>query len=176
MRDGSLRRLVKATVRAIWWVELTARRRLRPPRFRLAGTCEGCGACCERPTIAVGRAIWFLPVTRRIFVAWQQYINGFVLVERIRDGRALAFRCTHYDPETLLCDSYDSRPALCRDYPRLLLHQPWPELFEACTYRVVDRHGAGLSEAIDALELAPGEAVRLKERLRLDDGPPTDSS
>ena len=174
MRDGRLRRLVKAAVRAVWWVEIAGRRRLRPPRFRLAGTCEGCGACCERPTISVGRALWFLPILRGAFVAWQRHINGFVLTERIREGRALAFRCTHYDPETRLCDSYESRPALCRDYPRLLLHQPWPELFEACTYRVIDRDGAGMAGAIDALELAPGEAVRLKRRLLLDELGPGD--
>ena len=170
MRDGPVRRTVKACVRAIWWAEHAWRRRLRPPRFALTGTCEGCGACCERPTIAVGRLLWFAPLLRRIFIGWQRHINGFVFLERVRQGRALVFRCTHYDPRSQRCDSHDSRPWMCRDYPRVVLDHAWPELFSDCSHGLVDTRGAGLAEAIDALELAPGEAVRLKARLRLPEG------
>ena len=102
---------------------------------------------------------------RALFVAWQWHINGFELVDRVRAGRALVFRCTHYDPDTRRCDSYDSRPWMCRDYPRVVLDQAWPELFADCSHRLVDTAGAGLAAEIDALELAPGEAVRLKARL-----------
>ena len=167
MRDGPLRRAIKGAVRLLWSLELGLRRRISPPRWALEGTCEGCGACCVHPTIAVGTVTWRFPTARRLFVLWQRHVNGFELVERQRAGRLLVFACTHYDPQTRQCDSYDSRPALCRDYPRALLGQPWPVLFDECTYRLRDRDGGGLAQAIDALDLDPDAGARLKARLRL---------
>ena len=168
MLDGPARRSVKWIARMVWGAELSLRRGLRPrPRWKLRGTCEGCGRCCERPTIAIGRLAWYLPLTQALFVAWQRIVNGFTLVERVRAGWVLVFRCTHYDPETRLCDSYGSRPGMCRDYPRVVLDQSWPELFADCTHRLLDGEGEGLAEALDASSLDEAARARLKDRLRL---------
>jgi Fe-S-cluster containining protein len=116
----------------------------------------------------VGRVVWRWPTPRRLFVAWQRTVNGFELVGRLRGGvRALEFRCTHYQPDTKQCDSYESRPFMCRQYPRVLLDQPWPELFDDCSYALVDREGAGLADALDATDLSPEARDALKRKLRL---------
>ena len=167
MRDGPLRRLVKALVRGMWTAEMALRRGLAKPRWEVAGSCQGCGACCEMPSISVGRALWYLPLSRRVFLWWQRVVNGFELVEADRESRTFSFRCSHFDWETRRCDAYDSRPFMCRDYPRALLGQPWPVLFDECTYRLRDRDGDGLAQAIDALDLDPDAGARLKARLRL---------
>lgn len=168
MKDGWLRRAVKATVRGMWTVELGWRRGLSSaPRWALTGTCNGCGACCERPTITVGRLIWRWPTPRRLFLAWQRGVNGFVEPERLADSRAFAFRCTHYDPQTRLCDSYGSRPWMCRDYPRVLLDQPWPELFEACSHGLEDRESSGLAAALAETDLDEGARAELLRKLRI---------
>ncbi|MBO86214.1 MAG: hypothetical protein CL927_12720 [Deltaproteobacteria bacterium] len=127
-----------------------------------------------KPTIAVGRVVWRWPTPRRLFVWWQRQINGFELVEKLRGGgRALVFRCTHYNLDDRTCDSYDSRPFMCRTYPRVLLDQTWPELFDDCSYTLVDRLGAGLSRALDDVVLSDEAREALKRRLRLPGSAPT---
>lgn len=168
MQDGWLRRTIKACVRTMWSLELGLRRGLAPrPRWQLTGSCNGCGACCERPTIAVGRMLWRWPTPRRLFLAWQHRVNGFVEPQRLSDARAYAFRCTHYDPQTRLCDSYSSRPWMCRDYPRVLLGQSWPELFDDCSHGLVDRQGGGLAAALEETDLDPEARAELLRKLRL---------
>lgn len=168
MIDGPLRRALKALVRGLWSVELGVRRRLTPSRYRLGGACGGCARCCDRPTIRVGRVTWHLRSVRAVVVAWQRIVNGWVLVEADRKTRTLQFRCTHLDPATRRCDSYASRPFVCRDYPRALLDQPWPELFPECGFRPVVRDPAGLRAALDATDLSEEERARLARRLFLE--------
>ena len=101
-------------------------------------------------------------------MGWQRSVNGFELVGKLRGGvRALVFRCTHYDPATRRCDSYDSRPFMCRDYPGGLLNQTWPELFEDCSYTLFDRDGGGLAAALDGADLSDDVRAALKQKLRL---------
>ncbi len=77
------------------------------------------------------------------------------------------FRCTHFDWETRRCDSYASRPFMCRDYPRVLLDQAWPELFEGCGHGLRDTHGSGLAAALEDTDLPPEELAELKRKLRI---------
>jgi Fe-S-cluster containining protein len=46
-----------------------------------------------------------------------------------RQDHSFVFECTHFDRITRRCDSYASRPGMCRDYPRVLLDQAAPALF-----------------------------------------------
>ena len=120
------------------------------------------------PTIAVGSVTWLVPLMRLIFVAWQRRVNGFELQGLDRDTHSLVFRCTHYDPVGKRCDSYASRPSMCRDYPRVLLGQPWPELFGSCGFRVRARNANGLRERIDATGLSEQAKADLRKRLLLE--------
>jgi Fe-S-cluster containining protein len=106
---------------------------------------------------------------RRLFLAWQRHVNGFELVHRDSEGRAFVFRCTHFDQATRSCDSYDSRPGMCRDYPRLLLWQADPELLPGCGYRAIAPNAARLKAALERLPLTPGQRERLRRGLRLGD-------
>ena len=131
--------------------------------------CRACARCCERPAIAGGVLTWHLPLVRRVFLAWQRLLNGFELVEVDEDTHAFLFRCAHFDWRTRRCDSYDSRPFMCRDYPRGLLDQPWPELFEGCGHKVIARNAPTLGAALDALDLPPDKKAELKRRLLVDE-------
>jgi|GEM_PF-5818080 len=55
---------------------------------------------------------------------------------------------------------------MCRDYPRMLLYQPWPELFEDCTHRIVSLRDRGLRDALEGVELDPETKAELERRLR----------
>ena len=116
----------------------------------------------------MGLVAWFFPRTRRLFLGWQRLVNGFELVEADARSRTFSFRCTHFDPVTRLCDSYSSRPGMCRDYPRVHLDAAWPELFERCGYRprAIDRQGM-LAE-VDATGLDPDARAALRRRLYLE--------
>jgi hypothetical protein len=176
VRDGALRRSVKAVARALWQVDLFAHRGLRRLRgdkpFLLAGECGRCAACCEAPAIAVGRLTWFLPSLRALFLGWQRVVNGFLLVRAEREGRVFVFRCTHFDDATRLCDSYESRPGMCRDYPRLVLWQPDPHFLPGCAYRAVSPRARELRLALESRPLTPEQRVRLRDGLHLDDDRP----
>src|SRR5258706_2050687 len=142
MRDGILRRAVKRVARWGFHLDLAAdhaRRRWRGERpYLLGGDCRRCAACCEAPAIQASWPVWYLATLRRLFLWWQERVNGFVLVEARAGARTFVFRCTHFDPVTRACDSYDSRPGICRAYPRLQLWQASPEFLPGCGYRSVD--------------------------------------
>jgi len=171
MRDGFLLRAVKRV--ALWRYDADialhrAWQRARGERpWTLAGACRRSGACCEAPAIVVGRLTWSMPSVRRLFLAWQRRANGFELVSADARARVFVFRCAHFDPATRSCDSYDSRPGMCRDYPRLLLWQPNPEMLPACGYRATPPNAAGLRASIDRLDLTPAQRKRLRRGLRL---------
>ena len=152
---------------------LAAHRVLRRARgeqpWRLQGSCRRSGACCEAPAIAVGRLVWSLPSARRLFLGWQRRVNGFELASVDARAHVFVFRCSHFDPATRSCDSYDSRPGMCRDYPRLLLWQPNPETLPPCGYRATPPNAAGLRLSIDRQELTPAQREKLRRGLRLGD-------
>jgi hypothetical protein len=172
MRDGPLLRVVKALALLRFGVDLAAHRAIRRARgeraWVLGGRCQRCAACCDAPAIAVGGVTWSVPLARRAFLWWQRRVNGFELVRADEDDRSFVFRCTHFDRATRSCDSYDSRPGMCRDYPRLLLWQPNPELLPGCGYRAAPPNAAGLRGALDRLDLTPEQREKLRKGLRLD--------
>ena len=137
-------------------------------RFVLGGLCRRCAKCCEAPAIRVGRLVWFLPTARRLFLWWQRQVNGFELASLDVGARAFVFRCTHFDWETRSCDSYDSRPGMCRDYPRNLMAQPNPELLPGCGYRAVDVRGDAMVRALESAHVTPVQMTKLKKALHLE--------
>ncbi len=167
MTDGPFRRALKALVRWLLSAELGLRRRARPPGWQLAGTCGACARCCEAPTIQTGVILARLPTARRLFLLWQRWVNGFELVHLDRPGRRFTFRCTHFDAATRRCDSYDSRPFMCRDYPRALLDQPWPEFFPECGFRPRAPDGEARRRALVESGLDPAAVDEIARRLRL---------
>lgn len=161
MRDGAVRQVLKLLARWVKAFDLRVTRGLaRPPRYRLLGSCNGCGRCCEAPGIPVSRFTWHFPTARRLFLWWQRQVNGFELVSRDPRFRVFTFRCTHYDPTTKRCDSYSSRPLMCRDYPVNLTFEAVPTLFPECSHVVQDRNAAALR---DALVKAGVSGDKLKE-------------
>jgi Fe-S-cluster containining protein len=175
MRDGPIRAVVKALARG-WYASMLAIHRARhKPAYELAGACQGCAKCCEEPSIYVGRLLFWLPLTRKAFIAWQRWVNGFVLVREERRARVLVFECSHFDQQTRRCDSYATRPGMCRDYPRMLLDGASPDFFDGCGYRPV---AVGASDMIAALVdrgVEGEQLVELKRRLHLEDPPADDS-
>ena len=172
MTDGPGRRTLKRV--ALWNFQLSLalhrmlqRRRGRIPH-ELGGECRRCARCCEAPGIQVGWAVWYLPLLQRLFLAWQEHVNGFVLTERQRRGRVFVFRCTHFDTATRSCDSYESRPGMCRDYPRVLLAQADPEFLPGCGYRAVAANADGLVRALERASVTREQMARLKKDLRLE--------
>lgn len=94
-------------------------------------------------------------------------INGFVESGRQPEQGVTFFRCTHFDPVTRSCDSYASRPGICRDYPRLLLYQVTPSLFEECGYRPIDARAATILRVLDSQPMSPEQRERLERDLHL---------
>jgi Fe-S-cluster containining protein len=150
------------------WADRSRRAALGERPYRLGGTCQRCAACCEAPAVRVHALVWLAPLLRRSFLWWQEKVNGFVLVEARRRERTFVFRCTHFDPATRSCDSYASRPGMCRDYPRALLYQASPELLPGCGYRPLARNAVALKRALDARPLSAEQRERLARQLYLE--------
>ena len=172
MRDGVLLRAVKRVALWSFRANLTAHRALLRSRgerpWTLGGGCRRSGGCCEAPALSAGRPIWSMATARRLFLAWHRRVNGFELVSEDARARVFVFRCSHFDRATRACDSYDSRPGMCRDYPRNLMWQPSPEMLPACGYRAIPPNAAGLRAALDKADLTPEQRERLRKGLRLD--------
>ncbi len=169
MRDGPVRRAIKRAALLRYQVDLWVARKIRnrshPPRYRLAGQCEGCGLCCETPMIAAHPLLHRLRSTRWIILAWHRSINGFEFLSYDRENRAFVFRCTHFDPKTRRCDSYESRPGMCRDYPRNLLDHPFPGFLKGCGYYAIDENADRFNAALEKLDLPADKLEELKKRL-----------
>ena len=172
MRDGLTTRAVKRVALGWFWAALGVDRALarltRRAPFLLGGECRKCAACCEAPAIRVSWFTWWMPSLRRAFLWWQRRINGFELRETHRDGHVFVFACSHFDRATRQCDSYDSRPGMCRDYPRALLYQPHPELLPGCGYRPIARNAKRLLRVLDAQPLTEAQRAQLKKGLFLE--------
>ena len=172
MRDGILRRAVKRVARWGFRLDLAANDALRRWRgerpYRLGGDCRRCAACCEAPAIRASRLVWHLESLRRPFLWWQERVNGFVLVEGRAGARTFVFRCTHFDPAARACDSYDSRPGICREYPRLQLWQASPEFLPGCGYRAVDPSASRFLAVLEAQPLTADQRARLRRGLHLE--------
>jgi Fe-S-cluster containining protein len=164
MKDGLLRSSIKFVVRLGYLCEVRIRRRLRRSQreFKLAGHCSNCGACCETPAVQMPPLLLRFKSIRGAVVLWQKWVNGFELIGRDRKHGILIFRCTHFDPDTKLCDSYGTRPGACRDYPRNLLDDPLPEFPEACTFHAVSRNAQRIRDSLADLDLAPEELAKLE--------------
>jgi Fe-S-cluster containining protein len=162
---------VKWVARQVNRLELGLQRRYLArkgePRYRLTGTCNGCGKCCERPSIQLDRFTWHLRGLRAAFLFWQRHVNGFELDGADPSLKIISFRCTHYDPKTRTCDSYDSRPHLCRDYPVNLTYDAIPALFPECSHAIVDKHGPGLISALEQAGLSPAQLEAVRKKLNL---------
>jgi len=172
MRDGSVRRALKAVARGCFAVDHAVARLLRRARgervYRLAGRCRRSGCCCEAPSVRAAPWVWYLPTLRRVFLWWQRVVNGFALVATDVATRVFVFRCGHFDAVSRECDSYASRPGMCRDYPRVLLAQANPDLFPDCGYRLVAPNAEALRRALDGRGLTPEQMERLRRELHLE--------
>ena len=172
MRDGPVRAAVKWVARLRFAADLRSVRALRrlrgAPWFELGGECRRCAQCCEAPSIRANAVVWHVRSARAAFLWWQKAVNGFVLQESRRRERTFVFRCTHFDARTRLCDSYETRPGLCRDYPRALLDQPAPELLPGCGYRATAAGARRMLTILDRHPLTEEQRARLKRDLRLE--------
>lgn len=172
MQDGALRRLIKRVARAWFELALSVDRGIRTRRgehpYRLGGFCEKCARCCDEPAIQIGKLMWYLPLTQALFLWWQRVVNGFVLSRSERESRTLFFECTHFDKQTRRCDSYHSRPGICRDYPRLLMYQPRPDLFDECGYRPIARNANDMLRVLNERNLSDEQLAKLKKELYLE--------
>jgi len=171
MRDGVFLRAVKAGARSAFFLNVwmdRGLRRLRGERpFLLGGSCARCATCCEAPGIRVHAVVWLQPTLRKAFLWWQAKVNGFELVESRRPERLFVFRCSHFDWTTRSCDSYSSRPGMCRDYPRLLLYQSSPEMHPSCGYRPVARNAAHMLRVLQQMPMSDEQRTRLARGLHL---------
>jgi hypothetical protein len=172
MRDGPGRRVIKRVALWAFRADVALTRALRRSRgerpWSLRGACRRSGGCCEAPAIAVPRLVWSSAPLRWLFLAWQRHVNGFELASTDARARVFVFRCTHYDRVSRSCDSYGSRPGICRDYPRHLLWQANPEMLPACGYRAAPPNAERLEAALDRTPLTPAQRDELRRGLRLD--------
>lgn len=169
--DGLLLTVVKAVSRFGFETTMKIRRGWAARRgelpWKLGGDCQKCAACCEEPSIQVDRLTWHLRAFRLPFLWWQRHVNGFEQVETLRP-RIFVFRCHYFDTTTRRCTSYETRPGICRDYPRHLLQQAWPELLPGCGYRPVSRNAASALVALGKTSMTEEERAALRRRMRLD--------
>ncbi len=166
MKDGIIRRAVKRVALAAYMTDLRITRAVQDkPLYRLCGSCNHCGACCETPMIPIWPKFFYFRTIRWLIKAWHRVVNGFEFLHDDRRLKIFVFRCTHWDPVAKRCDSYDSRPGMCRDYPRNLIYAANPEFIAACGYYAIDHNAAALERSLNELDLPPDTLAEVKAKL-----------
>ena len=169
MKDGPVRRQIKRLGLGVYYARLFFHRLQADTRYDLGGACVRCAKCCEEPGIQVGRVAWYLPGFRRVFLWWHRNVNGFLLKEARREDRTFIFECSHFDWASRSCDSYHSRPGMCRDYPRPLLEQANPEFFDGCGFKALARGRESLIQILEKESLTQEQLAKLKKGLYLEE-------
>ncbi len=168
MKDGGIRKTFKLMALGRYRIDLVFTRfvlKLRgEPGYSLGGHCSGCGACCRSPMIRTYAIFFYFRSLRWLYLWWHCTINGFELIEEDRIERTFTFRCTHLVPETQQCDSYSSRPGMCRDYPRNLLYDPNPQFIDECTHCPVAENAELIEASLDELDLPSEKIDELKRK------------
>lgn len=171
MKDDLGRRFLKRIARFCYTFDLKTTRFIwkakGEPKFELKGYCNGCGICCESPMIQTNPIFFHLKSVRWMILTWHRVVNGFEYVGENKRFHTFSFRCTHWDSETKLCDSYESRPGLCRDYPRNLTYTVDPQFFEQCSYYAVHKNAARLRKSLENQKLPPEKLAEIYEKLHL---------
>lgn len=172
MKDGKLRGTIKWVARAIYQVELSLFRsrllRAGDTPYELGGKCELCARCCEAPALSPTWPVRRLRSLRAIFLWWQRTINGFELVREEKAKQMFVFRCSHFDLKTRRCDSYETRPGVCRDYPRSLMWQKTPEMLPGCGYRPIAPGASSMLRELQKHKLTEEQMEKLKRGLFLE--------
>jgi len=119
--------------------------------------------------ITVHPVSFHLKSLRLPFLWWHRQVNGFELIDVDRPSHTFMFRCTHYDSETRHCDSYDSRPGMCRDFPRLQLYSAAPGFLPECGYRAVAGDAELIRECLRGLHLPPDKLAAVEKQLHVFD-------
>ncbi len=171
MKDGLIRKAIKRIALLRYQADLAATRyflkKKGKPIYELRGACKLCARCCESPSIRVSIVFFYFKSLRFLLLKWHSVINGFVYKSENRQLRMIAFRCTHFDPQTRMCDSYDSRPGMCRDYPRNLIYSTNPQFFRQCGYYATHPNAKKFSQSLDKLNLSPQKLEELKKNLHI---------
>lgn len=167
MKDSIFRKSLKrlAVIRYLFDLKVT-RLLLRlkgEPAYKMRGKCCACGACCETPMIQTIAPFFYLKTLRWLFLFWHRQVNGFELIREVRKERTFIFKCTHFDPETKYCDSYSSRPGMCRDYPRNILYNIPPEFLPSCTFCAIAKNADQINESLEQLDLPPETLEKIKK-------------
>ena len=171
MKDGPLKATVKLVARLRYQADLNITRWIKgfsgEPYFQLVGACNRCGQCCRTPVIPVHPILFYLPIIKRLVIGWHWVVNGLELIREERRAGLLVFECSHWDEASGQCDSYKSRPGMCRDYPGNLVYAADPELFDTCGYRVVLKNAAQMARALEEADLSPETLQELKASLHI---------
>jgi Fe-S-cluster containining protein len=172
MRDNLPRRILKRLALAGFEIDLFYERKWgkhrEKPMFDLGGSCRRCARCCEAPAISAFWPVRRFKTLRSLFLGWQKHVNGFHLLREDMALEAFVFRCEHFDRKTRLCDSYETRPGMCRDYPRRLMYRPDPEMLEGCGYRPIAFGASRMMSALKKHNLTEEQMEKLRKGLFLD--------
>ena len=170
MRDNLARRVLKRIALFAFEGGLAWHRRYRAerPGYELRGECRRCARCCEAPAIRVYWPFRRLRSLRALYLGWQKHVNAFHFVKDDRVLGEFVFRCDHFDRRTRTCDSYLTRPGICRDYPRHLMYQSAPQMLDGCGYKPIAFGASRMLGALRKQNLTPEQMEKLKRGLFLE--------
>lgn len=167
MKDSGLKKSIKWLALIRYRIDLGFTRFILKlqgePAYEMRGRCCNCGECCKTPMIHTFALFFYLKSLRWLCLTWHKKINGFEFISENRIKRIFIFRCTHFDPETKLCDAYSSRPGICRDYPKNILYNTPPDFLPECTFSALSKNAEKINETLDKLDLSPEKLKKIKK-------------
>ena len=121
-----------------WWYEQLLKRTLFRPRYKLAGQCNQCSACCVHIGLEDPEGYYEKPLIARLVIFFYDKINDFKFEGYLPDRKLFVFSCKQYDAVEKRCINYFHRPAVCRNYPQVHYFKE-PEICQPCGFSAIKR-------------------------------------
>lgn len=125
-------RTILRVIRDLDGILMSLTSRFLPREYKLIGSCQKRGICCQNIAIFLSPTFWRFPLIKKLAIAWYEFVYCFQLKSEKEDWGVVIFYCKYLKTNGQ-CGIYNKRPMICQQYPAPRYFGR-PEILPGCGY------------------------------------------